>query len=408
MMSEMAIIRKGDLMNQSLRSISEQERIISLDMMRGFAILGIFLVNMLTFHSPYPNFDPYEWWSGTADKAIYTFIDIFVQASFYTLFSLLFGYGLVIMWERSKLRGATFGWIGVRRLSFLLMIGMLHAFFIWHGDILITYAIMGFAFLLFIRMTGRNLMITGILLYIIPNLLVSLLLFISLLVAPAEEITVYEPALAEMAMQVYQNGSFAEITAQRISDWYETNNLATLPFMFISIFPLFLIGGGAAKLKWLEKTKEHKKFLIWIACLSLVFGIIFKFLPYILGKNFATEYVQDIFGGPLLAIGYGLTIALAIEKNAIRKLLTPLSYVGKLSMSNYLFQSIASTLIFYNYGLGLYGEISVMTGTLMVVFIYILQIAVSRLWISNYYYGPVEWIWRSITYLSWPKWKKEK
>ncbi|MED3551505.1 DUF418 domain-containing protein [Cytobacillus praedii] len=395
-------------MNQSLRSISEQERIISLDIMRGFAILGIFLVNMLTFHSPYPNFDPYEWWSGAADKAIYTFIDIFVQASFYTLFSLLFGYGLVIMWERSKLRGVTFGWIGVRRLFFLLMIGMLHAFFIWHGDILITYAIMGFVFLLFIRMTGRNLMITGILLYIIPNLLVSLLLFVSLLVAPAEEITVYEPALAEMAMQVYQNGSFAEITAQRISDWYETNNLATLPFMFISIFPLFLIGGGAAKLKWLEKPKEHKKFLIWIACLSLVFGIIFKLLPYILGKNFATEYVQDIFGGPLLAIGYGLTIALAIEKNAICKLLSPLSYVGKLSMSNYLFQSIASTLIFYNYGLGLYGEISVMTGTLMVIFIYILQIAASRLWISNYYYGPVEWIWRSFTYFSWPKWKKEK
>ncbi|TCJ04464.1 DUF418 domain-containing protein [Cytobacillus praedii] len=395
-------------MNQSLCSISEQERIISLDIMRGFAILGIFLVNMLTFHSPYPNFDPYEWWSGAADKAIYTFIDIFVQASFYTLFSLLFGYGLVIMWERSKLRGVTFGWIGVRRLFFLLMIGMLHAFFIWHGDILITYAIMGFVFLLFIRMTGRNLMITGILLYIIPNLLVSLLLFVSLLVAPAEEITGYEPALAEMAMQVYQNGSFAEITAQRISDWYETNNLATLPFMFISIFPLFLIGGGAAKLKWLEKPKEHKKFLIWIACLSLVFGIIFKLLPYILGKNFATEYVQDIFGGPLLAIGYGLTIALAIEKNAIRKLLSPLSYVGKLSMSNYLFQSIASTLIFYNYGLGLYGEISVMTGTLMVIFIYILQIAASRLWISNYYYGPVEWIWRSFTYFSWPKWKKEK
>lgn len=394
-------------MNQSLRSISEQERIISLDIMRGFAILGIFLVNMLTFHSPFPNFDPYEWWSGTADKAIYTFIDIFVQASFYTLFSLLFGYGLVIMWERSKMRGITFGWIGVRRLFFLLIIGILHAFFIWHGDILITYAIMGLLFLLFIRMKGRNLIITGILLYIIPNLLFSLLLFVSLLVAPAEEITIYDPELAEKAMQVYQNGSFAEINIQRISDWYETNNLETVPFMFISIFPLFLIGGGAAKLKWLEKPKEYKRFLTWLAGLSLLIGIIFKLIPYILGKNFVTEYMQDIFGGPLLAIGYGLTIALAIEKKAVHKILFPLSYVGKLSISNYLFQSILSTLIFYNYGLGLYGKVSVVTGTMLVVIIYILQIAASRLWISRFYYGPVEWIWRSFTYLKWPKWKRE-
>ncbi|KOP81692.1 DUF418 domain-containing protein [Cytobacillus solani] len=394
-------------MNQSLHSISEQERIISLDIMRGFAILGIFLVNMLTFHSPFPNFDPYEWWSGTADQAIYTFIDIFVQASFYTLFSLLFGYGLVIMWERSKIRGSTFGLIGVRRLSFLLMIGILHALFIWHGDILITYAVMGFLFLLFIRMKGRNLIITGVLLYIIPNLLVSLLLFVSLLVAPAEEITIYDPEQAEMTLQVYQNGSFAEIMIQRMSDWYETNNLENAPFMLISIFPLFLIGGGAAKLKWLEKPKEHKKFLTLLASLSLLIGIIFKLLPYILGKNFATEYVQDIFGGPLLAIGYGVAIALAIEKTVFYKILSPLSFVGKLSMSNYLFQSIVSTLIFYNYGLGLYGKVTVVTGTVMVVLIYILQIGVSRFWISRFYYGPVEWLWRSFTYFNWPKWKRE-
>ncbi|WP_102271867.1 DUF418 domain-containing protein [Cytobacillus massiliigabonensis] len=394
-------------MNQPLRSITEQERIISLDIMRGFAILGIFLVNMLTFHSPFPNFDPYEWWSNTADKAIYTFIDIFVQASFYTLFSLLFGYGLVIMWERSKVRGLSFSLIGIRRLSFLLIMGFLHAFIIWHGDILITYAIMGFLFLLFIRMTGRNLMITGLLLYIIPNLFVSLLLLVSSLVVPAEDLTIYDSEQAETAMQVYQNGSFAEITIQRIGDWYETNNLANAPIMFISIFPLFLIGGGAAKLKWLEKPKVHKRFLTWLASLSLVIGILFKLIPYILGKNFATEYMQDSFGGPLLAIGYGLTIALAIEKTVVLKILSPLSYVGKLSISNYLFQSIASTLIFYNYGLGLYGKVSVVTGTVMVVLIYILQIAGSRLWISRFYYGPVEWIWRSFTYFNWPKWKRE-
>lgn len=393
-------------MHKQVSPVLEKDRIISLDIMRGFAILGIFLVNMLSFHSPLLYLDPSRWWSSPADKATYAFIDIFFQASFYPLFSMLFGYGLVILSERAIEKGMRFGWLAARRLFLLLVIGITHAFLIWHGDILINYAIFGFIFLLFIKMSGKNMLLTGLLLYIIPNLLFALLFFVSILFVPAHELSIYDPAEAAASLEVYQNGSFIEITAQRVEDWSGVNNLSALPIMLASIFPLFLIGGGAAKLKWLEKPEEFRGFLNKIMIASMAAGLLFKLLPYLFKGNLALEFVQDIFGGPLLAIGYGAAIALSIKKKIVPKILLPLSYVGKLSLTNYLIQSIISTLIFYSYGLGFYGKVSAFMGTIIVMLIFALQVLVSRYWVTRYYYGPVEWLWRSFTYLKLPNWRR--
>lgn len=393
-------------MNQILNPVSEQERMISLDMMRGFAILGIYLVNMLSFHSPYPYIDPKEWFSGPADYTTYTFIDIFIQASFYTLFSLLFGYSLVLFREKAMIKGLNFRRMAIRRLTLLFLIGVVHAFLIWHGDILITYALLGFLFLLFIGMKGKTLMITGFLLYTIPNILLSLLLLLAVSFSSGEELSVFDATAAETAKQVYQNGSFYEITLQRMNDWYAVNNLVSLPIMLISIFPLFLIGGGAAKLKWFENPQKNRKMLRNVLIASLLFGLFIKLIPYMFTRNAATDYIQDIFGGPLLAIGYGIGIALLAEKSIATRILLSLSWVGRMSMSNYLFQSILSTLIFYQYGLGFYGEISVFAGTLLVVLIFIFQILFSRFWMMRFLYGPVEWLWRGFTYFRVPRLKR--
>ncbi|MBT2688987.1 DUF418 domain-containing protein [Bacillus sp. ISL-47] len=394
-------------MHKPVSPVLEKDRIVSLDIIRGFAILGIFLVNMLSFHSPFLYLDPFEWWSSPADKSTYVFIDIFVQASFYPLFSMLFGYGLVLLRERAIAKGLPFGGIAARRMSLLLLIGIFHAFLIWHGDILINYAIFGFIFLLFIKLSGKNMLLTGILLYVIPNLLFALLFFMTVMFVPAEELSIYDPAAAEASLQVYQNGSIEEITAQRMEDWLLVNNLASLPIMLASIFPLFLIGAGAAKLKWLEEPEKVGGFLRKLMIGTLAGGVFCKLLPYLTEGNLAVDFLQDIFGGPLLAIGYGVAIALAIKNGTVLKVMLPLSYVGKLSLSNYLLQSIISTLIFYSYGLGFYGEISALSGTLLVIFIFALQVMASRYWVSRYYYGPAEWLWRSFTYLKLPKWRRQ-
>ncbi|WP_264736850.1 DUF418 domain-containing protein [Cytobacillus firmus] len=395
-------------MDSQVSPVLEKDRIISLDIMRGFAILGIFLVNMLSFHSPFLYIDPFEWWDSPADKAAYAFIDIFVQASFYPLFSMLFGYGLVILRERALAKSLWFGGMAARRFSLLLLIGIIHAFLLWHGDILINYAIFGFIFLLFVKMNGRNMLMTGILLYMIPNLLFALLLFATVLFVPADELSIYDPQAALASLQAYQKGSFSEVTAQRIEDWSGVNNLASLPIMLASIFPLFLIGGGAAKLRWLEETEKNRGFLRKIMLVSLAAGLLLKLLPYLLESNLVLDYVQDTFGGPLLAIAYGLGIALMIKSGKVPGILLPLSYVGKLSLSNYLFQSIISTFIFYSYGLGFYGKVSAFWGILLVIIIFAFQILASRFWAARYYYGPVEWLWRSFTYLKIPKWKRKE
>ena len=394
-------------MDRQVSPVLEKDRIISLDIMRGFAILGIFLVNMLSFHSPYLYIDPFEWWDSPADKGAYAFIDIFVQASFYPLFSMLFGYGLVILRERAMAKGLGFGGMAARRFSLLLLIGIIHAFLIWHGDILINYAIFGFIFLLFVKMSGKHMLLTGILLYIIPNLLFVLLLFATVLVVPPEDLSIYDQEAALASLQAYQNGSFSEIASQRIQDWSGVNNLASLPIMLASIFPLFLIGGGAAKLRWLEEPVKNRAFLMKIMLISLAAGLLFKLLPYITVSNLGLDYMQDIFGGPLLAIAYGLGIAVMINNSHGPGFLLPLSYVGKMSLSNYLFQSIISTFIFYSYGLGFYGKVTAFWGTLLVMVIFTFQIIISRFWIARYYYGPVEWLWRSFTYLKIPNWKRK-
>jgi uncharacterized protein len=394
-------------MEQSISPTQEQKRIVSLDMMRGFAILGIFLVNMLSFHTPFLYIDPLQWWKGPLDKGIYIFIDIFVQASFYPLFSMLFGYGLVMLRERAQLKEISFMPIAFRRLSLLLVVGLIHALFIWHGDILFNYALLGFIFLLFIKLSGRKMMVIGNLFYILPNLLFYSLLLLTILFLPGEKFAIDNPFLVSQSLDIYQNGTFLAITTQRIEDWMYTNNGFGLIMMVFSLLPLFLIGGAAAKSKWLERIQDYRKGLTITLILTFVFGLFFKLLPYLFATNLATAYAQDIFGGPLLAISYGLLIAYFADKKYLNKLLISMSYVGRMSFSNYLFQSIVATLLFYGYGLGFYGKVSVLTGTLLVFGIYICQMFLSRLWLNYYYYGPAEWLWRNFTYFKKQKWRRK-
>lgn len=393
---------EGDLYMHYLN----QRRILSLDIMRGIAIFGIFLVNMLSFHSPLLYIDPYSWWENPIDQAIYSLIDIFAQGSFYPLFSLLFGYGFMILRERTLQKGVSFLSLASRRLFCLMAIGIFHAVLIWHGDILINYAFLGFFVLMFMGWTAKGMVFTGGLLWFIPNLLLSLLLFASASFVPANESALYNKAEAEQSVHIYQQGSILDIMEQRFEDWYLVNNPMNSIFMLFSILPFFLIGAGAAKWKLIERAKELKKPFGLAFFLFLILGLFIKLTPYVYGHNVWISYIQDAIGGPMLTIAYVLGIVLAAETKIGTKLFTSFAPVGKISMSNYLLQSILSTLIFYSYGLGFYNKISVVTGTILVILIYLLQIVLSHYWLKNHIYGPVEWLWRTITYKKIQPWKR--
>ncbi len=137
-----------------LSPTSVDNRIEALDITRGFALLGIFIANMLFFHTPYLYLDPYSWFT-SGDAVTFKWIDIFVQGSFYPIFALLFGYGINMQYEKSIQRNTPYVPVMARRLGILLGIGLLHGLFIWSGDVLFTYAVMGFLMLVFVRIPAK-------------------------------------------------------------------------------------------------------------------------------------------------------------------------------------------------------------------------------------------------------------
>lgn len=383
------------------------ERINSIDVIRGFALLGIFFVNMLAFSAPWLYLEPGQLWNSKLDVATETFIDIFAQASFYTLFSFLFGFGMILFMERAKQKGASFVPLFSRRLVILLVIGIIHAFLIWHGDILITYALVGFILLLFHKTDAQTMLIWAILLILVPSLLLGgLYLYVELQNPLA--FAGYDLTMVNQSIEVYSTGSYLDITKQRINDWYYVNNPFGYIFLTLVILPMFLLGAFVAKKRWFHEPVKYAKEIKKVWLISLSVAVVFKLLPYYAGKYQGFFYIQDTIGGPASAIFYATSIVILFQKPFWQKLLTPLSYVGRLSLSNYLFQSIVATLFFYSYGLGLYGQVRAFYTFLLAIGIYIIQIYLSKWWLSKYRIGPAEWLWRSLTYKKVQRLKKEQ
>lgn len=385
--------------------IQERERIVALDIIRGIAILGIFLVNMPSFFSPMLYVDMKSYWTETRDIVVMNGVDIFAQASFYTLFSFLFGYGFIIFTNRVAEKNLSVPKYFSRRLVVLLIIGVIHAFLIWHGDILITYALCGFILLVMRKMSPKAMVWTALLIIVIPTTLMSLMMLLVTMTMGDANIYSTLEVYAAQSLEVYANGTFMEITNQRISDWSFVN-IANFFFIVLSVLPMFLFGAAAAKSNWLEKVEENLSGMKKLWVITFILALIFKLLPYYTEHNFATEYLQDGIGGPASAVFYFLTVVLMTRKRMGLKLLSPFQYVGKMSLSNYLFQSVVCSLIFYSYGLGLYGSFTPFQGIWLVLGIYIFQIIISKVWVSNFHYGPMEWIWRAGTYGNRPKFKR--
>ncbi len=384
-------------MNRQLESENTMERIQTLDVLRGFSLLGILLVNMIAFHSPYTYYNPYDWWE-YGDLTVYTWLDILVQGSFYPIFAMMFGYGLVIMQRRSAIRGTSFLKISMRRLSVLLIFGIIHAFFIWSGDILITYALLGMVLLLFLRLPGPWLMGLGWGLYLLPQLFFSGMLVLASLFDSASLADYIDIAGLQQSEMIYSTGSFMEITNQRISDWKANNLSGGLIIYFFLILPMMMIGAGAGKMQWLEKAASQWKKWLVILLIALPIGIAVKTLPFLMGLTISYQYIQDAIGGPILGMAYIAAIVLIMRSAKVAKLLHPLSSAGRMSITIYIMQSVIGTLIFYHYGLGLYGKISLATGTWLAFAIYMIQVVFAEIWLSKFKHGPIEKFWRFLTY----------
>lgn len=399
--------------------VQQAERIQIVDILRGFALFGILLVNMAIFSQPFQSIlfpaDPNMPWY---DRAATWLIHFLGEGKFYALFSLLFGLGMILLMERIEARGRKFVPIYMRRLLALLLIGIVHAFLIWPGDILIIYALLGFPLLLLRKARPRTLLIWAVLLIAVPLLFTAaasgLVALGSMTPAGAQQIDQGFAAaeagyLADVARgnQVYANGSFLEITAQRAYD-YMSMGLISFFVLGFNILAMFLVGARFGKLRIFNDLDAHRpllrKLLNWGLIVGLIGNAIYATLimnisRYDVSVELLVATIAQGIGAPLLMLGYVAGICLLALRPAWGRRLQLLAPVGQMALTNYLLESILCTLIFYGYGLALFSRVGAAWGIVLTVVIYLLLIPLSHWWMKRFLYGPAEWLWRSMTYL---------
>ncbi|WP_153720628.1 DUF418 domain-containing protein [Sporosarcina cascadiensis] len=376
-----------------------KDRVEGLDFLRGIALLGIFIANMLHFHSPYAYMDPYSWFSAPGEQAAFHFIDVFVEASFYPLFAMLFGYGINMQYEKSLRNGTPFAPFMARRMSWLLVFGVLHALLIWFGDILFTYALMGFLMIAVVRIPKKWLLSLALVLYIVPAGLLYGFLVIGRKINPNSLLDGFvDIQKIELAISAYAHGSFAEIFLFRLQEWLMFGVTGLITSIF-AILPLMMFGAALSKWKIVERMYEMKGRLAAVMIIFISFGVLLKNIPYVDGPKFENIYlVQSTFGGAVLTIGYAALFLLLWQIPFLKVITKPFAAIGRMAFTTYILQSVIATLIFYSYGAGLYGKVDIITGTWLAIGIFFIQLIAAQIWLSKFRMGPLESIWRKLSY----------
>ena len=398
--------------------VDADARVQALDVLRGFALLGILLMNIEGMAGPLmgamTGVDPA---STGADRVVDTLIYLFVQGKFYPLFSLLFGMGFAVMLVRAEAAGRPFFGVYLRRVLALLGIGLAHALLLWSGDILLTYALIGLLMLLFFRRTPvSRLPKWGIGLVLFPCLLMlSFGMLGSLAQSSPGEAAGFEASMAEQAQQMaalveaerqaYGSGTYAEAVAQRGRD---TGVLIGFTAMFgWSILGLFLLGAWFARSGAIAHPEQHARLHARLRWLALPVGLAMMLCSWWLEPTMdfgrmdlrsTSAQVLHTLAGMLMALGYMAWIVRALQDSPLAGPLGRLAPAGRMALTNYLLQSLAMTWIFYGYGLGYFGQLPRAWQPLLVVAFFLLQVAWSHWWLARFRFGPVEWLWRWATY----------
>jgi uncharacterized protein len=391
--------------------ISSNERIEILDVLRGLAIGGILVGNVQWFSGYGMMPDVLAAQSPLADRVTHFLVHFFVEGKFYSIFSFLFGFGFALQISRAEDRGDTRASLFKRRLFWLLVIGLLHAYLLWAGDILSIYALVGFVLILFRRKTNDSLLKWAFALMAVPILSYLLLYALFIAFVSPESLAQFKGGQMDFWnewVRKVQQSNYLQI----ISDFnlkYIVGRYAGLIFemRLPKILAMFLLGFYAFRRGYFQDLSSHqpliRRVLIYGIVLGLIGNIAFAALagheavlpPTSVGLIGVITYA---FGVPALALGYIALIATLWQKEVWRRVLAFLAPVGRMALTNYLLQTVICVSIFYGYGFGYFGKVGATTATLTVLAIFLFQIILSGIWLKYFNYGPMEWIWRQLTY----------
>lgn len=365
----------------------EGERIAVVDMLRGFALFGILLVNMRIFSIPWVDPEASRiLFPGLLDRIVDWTIRFLAEGKFYTIFALLFGLSTWLQGERTHEPR-----LPRRRLLFLLLFGLLHALFIWSGDILLPYALLGLLLRLFRKRQTKTIIIWMVTLPLIP---LGLSLWLNQL--PGGD-TEGLSAMARWMLDLYQNGSYGEVLRLRLLEL----GLIYLSMLMTSglyqVFIMFLAGLLAGRFAIFRELERHRPLLRGMIVWGLPLGVAGSLLALV-SDSLPLITLGALIGGPGLGLAYCAGLILLSQRPGWAERLAPLTAAGRMAFTNYLLQSVICTLLFYGYGLGLYGQVGPAGGLILSFLIYGVQLLLSRWWLDRFRLGPLEWLWRSLTY----------
>lgn len=393
--------------------IEARERLEVIDMIRGFALFGVLLVNMYNFGAYSPI------WTGTGDRVARSLMHFFFETKAWRLFALLFGLGFALQLLRAETRATGFAPVYLRRLGVLFLIGAAHAL-LFPGDVLMIYAELGLLLLALRNAAPRLLLVAAIALLAVYPLGRAANTVVSRDAAAAVQTVDLERARAinEELRRTHPHA------VGSVSDVMRANARVIPPNPFgrplgleagLGFFAMFLLGLHLGKRGIFSDVDAHARLFRRGAVLGLTVGAVGMLTEQVAssvvpsaagsGARVAWALLGDLaftYGSTALALGYAAGIVVLAQSSRFRPLVEPLGPVGRVALTAYLTQTLVFTTVFYGYGLGQAFRLGPAAVTAMALAIFAAQVIACSWWVRRFRFGPVEWLWRALTYLRIP------
>ena len=403
-----------------LTATSRRERIPELDLLRGFALFGIIMVNVqfigLPFFKALTDLHPFTDPLSQFSKGL---VGILLEGKFITLFSFMFGFGFWMFTHRARERGRTAGPLFFWRIFLLALFGAAHATLFWAGDILIPYAILGLLLLIFLNRSDKTVRIWMVLFPAFQILLVVVIVVLvqwALTIPEAKEqvLASFDEAQMQMeqltaaTLQAYQSSNWTAMIPVRLQELafvYQGYLFGGIGFFYL--FGLFLAGNLAGRQGWFQNLDEKLPVIRKRAPWLLLAGLAFAIPGYILYQradilipdwNMAGYILLFVIGTPILSSAYAMLLILGYHRWRRVRIWEWLGSAGRMSLTIYVTQSIILTTVFYGHGLGLMMQVPVAGMLLIALATFVLQVAAAHWWMQRFTMGPLEWLWRAATY----------
>ncbi|MEM6286039.1 MAG: DUF418 domain-containing protein [Bacteroidota bacterium] len=391
---------------------SGNERIVVLDALRGFALVGILLANLVSFFGLY-SLSPDEVLAlPAADRGVLFLIDGFIESKFFGLFSILFGIGYGLQAARMERTPGFFRPYWYRRMVVLLAIGLLHMVFVWNGDILTLYALLGMLLPLFGRLSDR-----ALIRWIVALLIAPIVIFV-LTYATSE--AAFWGALSQVAIEWkeelgYGTRTWLDMrTSEAATEVFVANLLSVIPrpmsYLLSGRYPqvlgLFLIGLVLSRRLPGIAARPLRPSPRWVAAFAvgLLCSLAYAWTKAATGTYYsltpigAVQAVVLHVGAPLLSLGIGWAFVAAWHRASGAAIVRHLATLGRMALTNYLFQTTAAVALFFGYGLGLMGELRYALIPVVASGILLAQGGFSHVWLRTHAQGPLETLWKRLAY----------